>query len=157
SLRGGTMEDVIFNGSDTRKPLGLAECTLTLRTPPTHPGAQEGVITLGRRVFRGGESQYRLNGKLVRLKEIKDLLMDTGLGLRAYSVIEQGKIGMILSGKPLERRKLLEEAAGITRYKARKSVAEVKLQEAMANLMRLDDIIAEVDRALKSLKRQASA
>jgi chromosome segregation protein len=174
SLRGGIMEDVIFNGAESRRPLGMAECTLTLRTGPgTDPSspaaaaaavaaaaaaaANDGRITIGRRVFRGGESQYRLNGKVVRLKEIKDLLMDTGLGLRAYSVIEQGKIGMILSGKPLERRKLLEEAAGITRYKARKNVAELKLQEATANLLRLDDVISEVERALRSLKRQASA
>ncbi len=157
SLRGGTMEDVIFNGAESRKPLGMAECTLTLRTDPAFPRAEEGRITIGRRVFRGGESQYRLNGRIVRLKEIKDLLMDTGLGIRAYSVIEQGKIGMILSGKPQERRKLLEEAAGITRYKARKNVAELKLQEATANLLRLDDVISEVERALRSLKRQASA
>jgi chromosome segregation protein len=157
SLRGGTMEDVIFNGAESRKPLGMAECTLTLRTDPAFPRAEEGRITIGRRVFRGGESQYRLNGRVVRLKEIKDLLMDTGLGIRAYSVIEQGKIGMILSGKPQERRKLLEEAAGITRYKARKNVAELKLQEASANLLRLDDVISEVERALRSLKRQASA
>ncbi|HVT19257.1 MAG TPA: chromosome segregation protein SMC [Thermoanaerobaculia bacterium] len=157
SLRGGTMEDVIFNGAQSRRPLGMAECTLTLRTDLSLPAADDGLISIGRRVFRGGEGQYRLNGKVVRLKEIKDLLMDTGLGIRAYSVIEQGKIGMILSGKPQERRKLLEEAAGITRYKARKNIAEVKLQEATANLLRLDDVIAEVERALRSLKRQASA
>ncbi|HEX4963735.1 MAG TPA: chromosome segregation protein SMC [Thermoanaerobaculia bacterium] len=157
SLRGGTMEDVIFNGSDSRKPLGMAECLLTLRTDLDIPGADDGRITVGRRVFRGGESQYRLNGRLVRLKDVKDLLMDTGLGIRAYSVIEQGKIGMILSGKPQERRKLIEEAAGITRYKARKGIAEVKLQEATSNLLRLDDVISEVERALRSLKRQASA
>ncbi|HYN22716.1 MAG TPA: chromosome segregation protein SMC [Thermoanaerobaculia bacterium] len=157
SLRGGTMEDVIFNGAEQRKPLGMAECTLTLQTESSSPGSDEGWMTIGRRVFRGGESQYRLNGRVVRLKEIKDLLMDTGLGIRAYSVIEQGKIGMILSGKPQERRKLIEEAAGITRYKARKSVAEVKLQEATANLLRLDDVISEVERALRSLKRQAGA
>jgi chromosome segregation protein len=157
SLRGGTMEDVIFNGSDSRKPLGMAECILTLRTDLDLPGADDGRITIGRRVFRGGESQYRLNGRVVRLKDVRDLLMDTGLGIRAYSVIEQGKIGMILSGKPQERRKLIEEAAGITRYKARKSVAELKLQEATSNLLRLDDVISEVERALRSLKRQASA
>jgi len=157
SLRGGTMEDVIFNGSDSRKPLGMADCILTLRTDLTFPGADEGLLTIGRRVFRGGESQYRLNGRVTRLKEVKDLLMDTGLGVRAYSVIEQGKIGLILSGKPQERRKLIEEAAGITRYKARKNVAEVKLEEATSNLLRLDDVISEVERALRSLKRQASA
>ncbi|HTQ80535.1 MAG TPA: AAA family ATPase, partial [Thermoanaerobaculia bacterium] len=97
SLRGATMEDVIFNGSDTRKPLGMAEATLSLRTDPSVAAAEDGRITISRRVFRGGESQYRLNGRLVRLKDIRDLLMDTGLGLRAYSVIEQGKIGLILS------------------------------------------------------------
>jgi chromosome segregation protein len=160
SLRGGSMEDVIFNGAESRKPLGMAECTLTLRTDPSSPAfprAEEGRITIGRRVFRGGDSQYRLNGKVVRLKDVKDLLMDTGLGIRAYSVIEQGRIGMILSGKPQERRKLLEEAAGITRYKARKNIAEIKLQEATANLLRIDDVVSEVERALRSLKRQASA
>jgi chromosome segregation protein len=157
TLRGGTMEDVIFNGSDSRKPLGMAECTLSLKTDPGFPHSEDGRITLSRRVFRGGEGQYRLNGKVVRLRDVKDLLMDTGLGIRAYSVIEQGKIGMILSGKPQERRKLIEEAAGITRYKARKGVAEVKLQEAMANLLRLDDVISEVERAVKTLKRQAGA
>ncbi|HSL84315.1 MAG TPA: hypothetical protein VLF66_16195, partial [Thermoanaerobaculia bacterium] len=157
SLRGDTMEDVIFNGSSERKPLGMAEATLVLLTDPSFPSSDDGTLTIGRRVFRSGESQYRLNGKVVRLKEIKDLLMDTGLGIRAYSVIEQGRIGMILSGKPQERRRLIEEAAGITRYKARKRVAEVKLEEARANLLRLDDVIGEVERALRSLKRQAGA
>jgi chromosome segregation protein len=157
NLRGDTMEDVIFNGSSERKPLGMAEVHLVLETDPSFPSSQDGVLTIGRRVFRSGESQYRMNGRLVRLKEIKDLLMDTGLGIRAYSVIEQGKIGMILSGKPQERRRLIEEAAGITRYKARKRVAEVKLEEARANLLRLDDVIGEVERALRSLKRQANA
>ena len=108
-------------------------------------------------MFRGGESQYRLNDKLVRLKEIKDMLADTGLGVRAYSVIEQGRIGQILSGKPQERRRLIEEAAGVTRYKQRKRLAELKLEEATANRMRLDDIISEVERALRSLKRQSNA
>jgi len=157
SLRGGTMEDVIFNGSEQRKPLGMAEVTLQLKTHPGAAGSEDGRLALGRRVFRGGESQYRLNGRTARLKDVRDLLMDTGLGIRAYSVIEQGKIGLILSGKPQERRKLLEEAAGITRYKVRKGLAEVKLEEATANLVRLDDIIAEVERALRSLKRQAGA
>jgi len=157
TLRGATMEDVIFNGSSERKPLGLAEVSLVLETDPSFPHSEEGELTIGRRVFRSGESQYRLNDRIVRLKEIKDTLMDTGLGIRAYSVIEQGKIGMILSGKPQERRRLLEEAAGITRYKARKRVAEVKLEEARANLLRLDDVVGEVERALRSLKRQANA
>ncbi len=157
SLRGDRMEDVIFTGSERRAPLGMAEVTMTLATDPSFEHAEEGRITISRRVFRSGESQYRINGKHVRLKDVKDLLMDTGLGIRAYSVIEQGKIGMILSGKPQERRRLLEEAAGVTRYKTRKRVAELKLEEASANLLRLDDIVAEVERAMRSLKRQASA
>jgi len=157
SMRADTMEDVIFNGSEKRKPLGMGEVTLCFRTEPGFAGSDDGHMVVSRRVFRTGESQYRLNGKLIRLKEIKDLLMDTGLGVRAYSVIEQGKIGLILSGKPQERRRLIEEAAGITRYKARKKVAEVKLEEASANLLRLDDIISEIERNLRSLKRQAGA
>lgn len=157
SLRGSRMEDVIFSGSAARKPVGLAEVTLTLEADDSFPASQDGRIVIARRVHRSGQSLYRLNGKTVRLKEIKDLLMDTGLGIRAYSVIEQGKIGMILSGKPQERRRLIEEAAGITRYKARKRLAEVKLEEATGNLLRLDDIVSEVERSLRSLKRQASA
>ncbi|KAB2962481.1 MAG: AAA family ATPase, partial [Thermoanaerobaculia bacterium] len=157
SMRADTMEDVIFGGSEKRRPLGMADVTLTFQADPGFAGSDDGRITISRRVFRSGESQYRLNGKITRLKEIKDLLMDTGLGVRAYSVIEQGKIGLILSGKPQERRRLLEEASGITRYKARKKVAEVKLEEAAQNLLRLDDILSEVERNLRSLKRQAGA
>ena len=156
TLRGSRMEDVIFAGSELRKPTGMAEVRLHLQTDPSFPKSQEGHVSIGRRVFRSGESRYMMNGKTVRLKETKDVLMDTGLGIRTYSVIEQGKVGMILSGKPQERRRLLEEAAGITRYKQRKRVAEVKLEEATANLLRLDDVISEVERALRSLKRQAS-
>ncbi len=157
SLRGSKMEDVIFAGSESRKPLGLAEVELSLTTESSFEHAQDGQLTIGRRVHRSGESQYFLNGKTVRLKDIRDLLMDTGLGLRAYSVIEQGKIGMILSGKPQERRQLLEEAAGVTRYKERRRIAEIKLEEARGNLSRLDDILAEVEKRLRSLKRQAGA
>jgi chromosome segregation protein len=157
SLRGEKMEDVIFAGAKTRKPLGMAEVTLELTTDNGFEAAVDGRLSIGRRVFRDGESQYLLNGKTVRLKDIKDLLMDTGLGIRAYSMIEQGKIGMILSGKPQERRKLLEEAAGVTRYRERRRLSEIKLEEARANLARLDDIVSEVERSLRSLKRQANA
>ena len=166
SLRGGKMEDVIFSGTDRRKPLGMAEVSLTLEVRPdardsedltSIDAIEDGRMIIGRRVFRSGESQYRLNDKVVRLKEIKDILADTGLGVRAYSVIEQGKIGQILSGKPQERRKLIEEAAGITRYKARKRLAELKLEEATANRMRRDDILSEVESALREVKRQSNA
>ncbi|HNU83040.1 MAG TPA: AAA family ATPase, partial [Thermoanaerobaculia bacterium] len=157
SVRGDTMEDVIFNGTEQRHPLGMAEVTVTFACDPSFERADEGRLTISRRVFRSGESQYRINGRVVRLRDVKDLFMDTGLGIRAYSVIEQGRIGMILSGKPQERRRLIEEAAGITRYKVRKHQAELKLQEATGNLMRLDDILAEVERNLRVLKRQAAA
>ncbi len=157
SLRGSSMEEVIFNGSGQRKPLGMAEVSLTFLADGGVENAEDGRITIGRRIFRGGEGQYRLNDRATRLKDIRDLLMDTGLGIRAYSVIEQGRIGMILSGKPQERRKLIEEAAGITRYKNRKRLAGLKLEDATADLLRLDDIISEVERSLRSLKRQATA
>ena len=157
SIRGEKMEDVIFAGAKTRRPLGMAEVNLELLTDNGFAQAEDGRIRIGRRIFRTGESQYLLNGKVVRLKDIRDLLMDTGLGIRAYSMIEQGKIGMILSGKPQERRRLLEEAAGITRYRERRRLAELKLEEAKANLARLDDIVSEVERSLRSLKRQSNA
>ncbi len=157
SLRGSSMEEVIFNGTHERKPLGFAEVSLSFRTDGSIEEAEDGRITIGRRIFRGGEGQYRLNDRVVRLKDIRDILMDTGLGIRAYSVIEQGRIGMILSGRPQDRRKLIEEAAGITRYKNRKRLATLKLEDATADLLRLDDIILEVEKRLRSLKRQANA
>ena len=157
SLRGSSMEEVIFNGTHQRKPLGMAEVSLSFLTDGSIEQAEDGQITIGRRIFRGGEGQYRLNDRVVRLKDIRDILMDTGLGIRAYSVIEQGRIGMILSGRPQDRRKLIEEAAGITRYKNRRRLAALKLEDATADMLRLDDIIAEVERQLRSLKRQANA
>src|SRR5438132_9563721 len=154
-IRGETMEDVIFQGSALRRPLSMGEVTLTLRTDNGHPAADDGRITLNRRVFRTGESEFRLNGKRVRMKDISDVLMDTGLGIRNYSVMEQGKIDLILSNKPQDRRRLIEEAAGITKYKTKRRAAELKLEETQANLLRIDDTLAEVTRNLNSLKRQA--
>ncbi|MDQ6802961.1 MAG: chromosome segregation protein SMC [Acidobacteriota bacterium] len=154
-IRGETMEDVIFQGSARRRPLSMGEVTLTLKTDNGHPAAEDGLITLHRRVFRTGESEFRLNGKRVRMKDISDILMDTGLGIRNYSVMEQGKIDLILSNKPQDRRRLIEEAAGITKYKTKRRAAELKLEETQANLLRIDDTLAEVTRNLNSLKRQA--
>src|SRR5581483_8135992 len=154
-IRGETMEDVIFQGSERRRPLSMGEVTLTLRSDNGHPAAEDGLITLHRRIFRSGESEFRLNGKRVRLKDIADILMDTGLGIRNYSVMEQGKIDLILSNKPQDRRRLIEEAAGITKYKTKRRAAELKLEETQANLLRIDDTLAEVGRNLNSLKRQA--
>jgi chromosome segregation protein len=158
-IRGETMEDVIFQGSARRRPLSMGEVTLTLGTfngDSNHPMADDGRITINRRVFRDGQSEFRLNGKRVRMKDISDILMDTGLGIRNYSVMEQGKIDLILSNKPQDRRKLIEEAAGITKYKTKRRAAELKLEETQQNLLRIDDTLGEVTRNLNSLKRQAS-
>jgi chromosome segregation protein len=157
-IRGETMDDVIFQGSARRRPLSMGEVTLTLATSngdSNHPMSDDGRITINRRVFRTGESEFRLNGKRVRLKDISDILMDTGLGIRNYSVMEQGKIDLILSNKPQDRRRLIEEAAGITKYKTKRRAAELKLEETQQNLLRIDDTLAEVTRNLNSLKRQA--
>lgn len=154
-IRGETMEDVIFQGSERRRPLSMGEVTLTLRSDNGHAAAEDGLITLHRRVFRTGESEFRLNGRRVRMKDISDILMDTGLGIRNYSVMEQGKIDLILSNKPQDRRRLIEEAAGITKYKTKRRAAELKLEETQANLLRIDDTLGEVTRNLNSLKRQA--
>ena len=156
-LRGNTMEDVIFNGSARRRPLGMAEVSLTLESRGgVHWSDTGGEVTITRRVTRDGESDYILNGKRARLKDVQDLLLGTGLGVRAYSIIEQQKIDLILSTKPQDRRRLIEEAAGISKYKIRKRQAEVKLEETRANLLRLSDLVSEVERTCTSLKRQAS-
>src|SRR6478672_1461626 len=155
-LRGEKMDDVIFNGSGKRRPMGMAEVTLTLKSRNGDFPETDGRVAIGRRVYRDGDGEYFLNGKRVRLKDIQDVLFGTGLGVRAYSIIEQGKIDQVLSSKPQDRRRLIEEAAGITKYKVKKRAAELKLEETRANLTRLADIIAEVDRACASLKRQAS-
>src|SRR6266542_5813927 len=164
-LRGERMDDVIFNGSARRRPLGMAEVTLTLSSSGNGNGNGHGdraeasepeLLRIGRRVYREGHGEYFLNDKQVRLKDIQDQLLGTGLGVRAYSVIEQGRIDQVLSTKPQDRRRLIEEAAGITRYKLKKKLAEVKLDETRANLLRLSDIVNEVERNCASLKRQAS-
>ncbi|MGE0591557.1 MAG: chromosome segregation protein SMC [Vicinamibacterales bacterium] len=224
SLRGEKMEDVIFSGSDARRPGGTAEVRLRLvglQAPPRRedpeapplpefgphnghadaaggnghgasqvfpggvssdlaggtavaPGAAAavqavGVLDLGdvvssftrdvevtRRLYRSGESEYLIDGEVCRLRDIHELLMDTGLGAKAYSIIEQGKIGMILSSRPGDRRQLIEEAAGITKYKSRRRSAELKLEAAQQNLTRIDDIVFELEKQKGTLKRQAA-
>jgi chromosome segregation protein len=212
SLRGDKMEDVIFSGSDARKPTAAAEVRLrfsgflkTVSGPafPPEPGldadghphangngngnghgnghghhagdgdrahdpsalavvgldaiiqsvAREVEVT--RRLYRSGESEYLIDGTVCRLRDVHDLLMDTGLGAKNYAIIEQGKIGMILSGRPTDRRQLIEEAAGVTKYKARRRSAELKLEAAQQNLTRIDDIVFEVEKQRGTLKRQA--
>lgn len=158
NLRGRNMEDVIFGGSETRKPLGMAEVSLFFSTtdhkvPAKYLNFSE--IQVTRRIFRDGESEYLLNKTPCRLMDIAELFMDTGAGARAYSIIEQGRIGMILLSKPEERRFLIEEAAGVTKFKARKQIAMKKIDLSRHNLLRIGDIIAELKRQLNSLQRQA--
>jgi chromosome segregation protein len=155
-LRGLKMEDVIFNGTDQRKPLGLAEVSLTLSGVDKRLSVDYSEITVTRRVLRSGEGQYFINKNPCRLKDIDDLFMGTGIGLSAYSIIEQGKIELILSSKPEDRRFIFEEAAGITRYKEKKREALRKLESTEENLLRLSDIIREVKRQLASVERQAA-
>src|SRR6188768_3420939 len=156
SLRGIAMEDVIFAGSQSRQPLGMAEVNLTVSglNGNSPDGSPNCVIT--RRLYRNGDSEYLMNGAVCRLRDIHELFMDTGLGSKAYSIIEQGKIGQILSGKPADRRALIEEAAGITKYRARRRQTQLKLEAAQQNLLRVNDIVHEVEKQLDSLKRQAS-
>jgi chromosome segregation protein len=219
SLRGERMEDVIFSGSDARKPTATAEVRLrfsgfvktvsgpafeaqdaaghaagnghngnghvhgtgngngngngnghgalvlseaSLGAPPIGESVREIIqsvareIEVTRRLYRSGESEYLIDGRVCRLRDVHDLLMDTGLGAKAYAIIEQGKIGMILSTRPTDRRQLLEEAAGITKYKARRRAAELKLEAARQNLTRVDDIVFEVEKQRGTLKRQAA-
>jgi chromosome segregation protein len=228
SLRGDRMEDVIFNGSDARKPGGAAEVRLRLSGLPVPPqpatdtpapltanlrpfqpvtdepagegnghgggnghanghahtnghahahgydggtmapvgGANPELeefaraftrdVEVTRRLYRSGDSEYLIDGQVCRLRDIHELLMDTGLGAKAYSIIEQGKIGMILSSRPADRRQLIEEAAGITKYKSRRRSAELKLEAAQQNLTRIDDIVFEVEKQRGTLKRQAA-
>jgi len=155
SLRGASMEDVIFNGSQSRQPTGMAEVNLKVSglNGNSPDGSPECVVT--RRLYRDGESEYLMNGQVCRLRDVHELFMDTGLGSKAYSIIEQGKIGLILSSKPADRRALIEEAAGITKYKARRRQTQLKLEAAQQNLLRVNDIVHEVEKQLESLKRQA--
>lgn len=158
TLRGKCMEDTIFGGSERRKPLGMAEVSLFFstedgRVPAKYLNFSE--IQVTRRLFRDGESEYLLNGTQCRLLDIAELFMDTGAGAKAYSIIEQGKIGMILSSRPEERRLIIEEAAGVTKFKARKQVAMKKIEATRQNLLRIGDIVAEIRRQMNSLQRQA--
>ncbi|HEX9009730.1 MAG TPA: chromosome segregation protein SMC [Holophagaceae bacterium] len=155
-LRGSEMADVIFAGTATRRSMGLAEVKLVLEMPdPALPGATR-EVAIARRLYRDSGSEYRINGREARLKDVQDLLLDTGMGTRAYSFIQQGQIDLILSSKPKDRRLLLEEAAGITRYKLRRADAEKRLEETKGNLQRLDDILFELNKQMDSLRRQAA-
>jgi chromosome segregation protein len=155
ALRGAKMEDVIFNGTDSQKPLGMAEVSITLSDCTDALGVEYDEVCIARRVFRSGESGYFLNRKACRLKDIQRLFMDTGVRTDSYSILEQGKIDQILSSRPEDRRSVFEEASGITKYKADKKEALRKLEHTEANLLRLEDVIREVKRQIISLQRQA--
>jgi len=200
SLRGEKMEDVIFNGTRNRAPMGMAEVTITLtETNPVSPvevivgpekangnGSTNGHvnghanghsngngngngngnrhsappagprdIVVQRRLYRDGESAYLIDGKVCRLRDVHEIFLGTGLGPNSYAIIEQGRIGQLLSAKPMDRRGLIEEAAGVTKFKAKRKLAESRLEAARQNLSRVNDILAEVDRQRNSLKRQA--
>src|SRR6201996_1281827 len=155
ALRGGEMADVIFSGTDSRASVGMAEVSMTFAECEEQLGLDWHEVTITRRVFRDGGSEYLLNKTPCRLKDIQQLFMDTGIGRTAYSIMEQGKIDMILSSRPEERRAIFEEAAGITKYKSQKKEALRKLEATEANLVRVSDIIKEVKRQIGSLQRQA--
>src|SRR3954451_3943164 len=155
SLRGAEMADVIFNGSDSRKPLGFAEVSLNFTECSEELGVDWHEVRVTRRIHRDGNSEYFLNKTVCRLKDIQALFADTGVGRSAYSIMEQGKIDLILSSRPEDRRTVFEEAAGITKYKTQKKEALRKLEATEANLLRIGDIIKEVKRQIGSLQRQA--
>jgi chromosome segregation protein len=155
ALRGGEMKDIIFSGTETRPPLGMAEVSLTFGDCEKDLGTAYNEVTITRRVFRDGASEYEMNKTPCRLRDIHGMFMDTGIGRSAYSIMEQGKIDSILSSRPEERRAIFEEAAGITKYKSQKKEALRKLENTDANLIRLADIIREVKRQIGSLQRQA--
>ncbi len=154
SLRAERMEDVIFNGTDSRKPVNVAEVTLTLHNDGVLP-LEFPEITVKRRLFRSGDSEYFINGAPVKLKDLRELFYDTGIGKSAYSIMEQGKIDQILSTKPEDRRSLFEEAAGITRYKMRGREADRKLERTETNMHEVESVLSEVKRSYDSLKKQA--
>ncbi|MFH0954352.1 MAG: chromosome segregation protein SMC [Verrucomicrobiota bacterium] len=155
ALRGSNMEDCIFNGTESYKPLSMAEVSMTLADCEAALGTEYHEVTVTRRVYRNNEGEYFINKTPCRLKDIQRLFMDTGVGTNSYSLMEQGRIDLILSSRPEDRREVFEEASGITKFKADKKEAIRKLEHTEANLLRLADIIREVRRQILSLQRQA--
>ncbi len=154
-LRGASMQDVIFSGTESRKPLSYAYVAITLDNSDRQLNVDYNEVTVARRVYRSGESEYLLNGTACRLKDVNELFYDTGIGKEGYSIIGQGQIERILSGKPEERRELFDEAAGIVKYKRRKAAAQKKLDDERQNLVRVNDILAELEKQVGPLERQA--
>lgn len=154
-LRGTKMEDIIFSGTESRKPLGFAYVAITLDNSDHQLSTSYEEVTVARRVYRSGESEYLINGSSCRLKDIQELFLDTGIGKEGYSIIGQGQIDKILSGKPEDRRDLFDEAAGIVKFKKRKFAAEKNLEEEKQNLYRINDILAEVEKQIAPLEKQS--
>src|SRR3954468_13281092 len=156
-LRGGAMQDVIFAGSDSRGPLGMCEVTLVFdndgRVPVEYLPYSEIAVT--RKLYRDGTSEYFLNKTPCRLRDVTEFFLGTGIGAKAYSIIEQGRVGMIVTSKPEDRRSLIEEAAGISKYKMKKKAAEKKMDATRQNLLRVSDGVAEIEKQLASVCRQA--
>lgn len=154
-LRGGAMEDVIFNGTDTKLALGFAEVSVTFENSARALPIDHDEVTITRRLFRSGESEYLINKEAVRLKDIVEAFMGTGVGAESYSLVQQGKVDLVVSARPDDRRQIFDEASGITKYKAKKREAMNKLKETDDNLLRLNDIVVEVKRQITSVERQA--
>ncbi|MDD5560524.1 MAG: AAA family ATPase [Candidatus Omnitrophica bacterium] len=156
SLRGSEMLDVIFNGADNKEPLSMAEVSLAFDNTSRFFNVDHPEVLITRRLFRSGESEYLLNKATVRLKDILDLLLGTGIGAESYSIIAQGKIDLVLSSRPEDRRMVFDEASGISKYKAQKRETTRRLEETEQNLLRVNDIVSEVKRQIGSLERQAN-
>ncbi len=154
-LRGASMQDVIFSGTETRKPLSYAYVAITLDNSDHQLAIDYEEVTVARRIYRSGESEYLINGTLCRLKDVNELFYDTGIGKEGYSIIGQGQIDKILSGKPEERRELFDEAAGIVKFKRRKTAAQAKLESEKQNLVRVTDILGELEKQVEPLEKQS--
>ena len=154
-LRGASMQDVIFSGTEMRKALGYAYVAITLDNSDHQLAIDYDEVTVSRRLYRSGESEYMINGTMCRLKDVNELFYDTGIGKEGYSIIGQGQIDKILSGKPEERRELFDEAAGIVKFKRRKYAAQKKLEDEKQNLVRVNDILAELEKQIEPLEKQS--
>ena len=155
SLRGASMQDVIFAGTEFRKPLGFAYVAMTFDNSDKALNVDYNEVTVSRRLFRSGESEYVLNGQNVRLKDIQELFFDTGIGKEGYSIIGQGQVEAIINGKPEDRRGLFDEACGITKFKKRKQVSVKKLEDGKADLIRIGDILHELEKRVGPLEKQS--
>ena len=155
-LRGGTMQDVIFAGTENRRPLSYAYVAITLDNSDHQLAIDYEEVTVSRRLYRSGESEYLINGAACRLKDVNELFYDTGIGKEGYSIIGQGQIDRILSSKPEESRELFDEATGIVKFKRRKNTAQKKLEDEKQNIVRINDILAELEKQLGPLEKQSA-